>query len=172
MAQSRIAITGFMCSGKTTVAHALGRLVGCNVCDLDQSLASTEDRNVADIIEKDGETAFREIETRVLAELLSQDSCSVISLGGGTWTIEQNRELIGKHGYSTVWLDAPLDLCWKRIQTNEDNRPLASSYEAAKKRYDDRLPLYQLADFRIAIQEDDAVDEVANRVAAAVLRDA
>ena len=82
MGKPRIAITGFMCSGKTTVAHELGRLLDHNVCDLDQSLAAAENRSVADIIEKEGENAFREIETRMLAELLLRDSSTDLQSAG------------------------------------------------------------------------------------------
>ena len=169
MYSSKIAITGFMCSGKTTVARALAQLLGCAASDLDEAIVLSDGRSVAGIIEQDGENAFRETETRVLGTMLSNNSDSVVSLGGGTWTVPENRRLLVEGGYRTVWLDARFELCWKRIQAS-GNRPLARSYDAARKRFDTRAPIYALADYRVVIKENEEVEETARRVAL-VLRD-
>ena len=171
MYPQKIAITGFMCSGKTTVARALGQLLGCRVIDLDEAIVVSEGRNPANMIECDGENAFRETETRVLATLLSNDPGSVISLGGGTWTVEGNRRLLAEHVYRTVWLDAPFELCWKRIEEDAATRPLAGSHAIAKQLYQDRLNVYGLSHYRCAITGVDTSEEIAKEIAALVLRD-
>jgi shikimate kinase len=167
----KIAITGFMCSGKTTVARALGQLLGGNVIDLDEAILRCEGRSAAHIIDHDGLDAFRETETRVLAIELVQGAESVISLGGGTWTVEQNRRLLSEHGYSTVWLDAPFELCWKRIEEDAGARPLAGSYEVAKQLYQDRLHVYELAQFRYAVTGVETSERIARSITALVFRD-
>ncbi len=167
----KIAITGFMCSGKTTVARALGQLLGCDVIDLDEAIEVSEGRKVADMIALDGVDAFRETETRVLATLLSNALDSAISLGGGTWTVEGNRRLLAEHGYRTVWLDAPFELCWRRIAGDAETRPLAGSYADAKQLYQERLDVYAMSDFRCAITEEDTSAQIAKRIAALVSRD-
>ena len=44
----RIVIVGFMGSGKTTVAAALGRKLGCQVTDLDSFITEREGRSPAE----------------------------------------------------------------------------------------------------------------------------
>ena len=166
-----IVITGFMGSGKTTVANALAGLLECKALDLDESITQSELRSPKEIIEQDGENKFREIETRVLAELMRESAACVVALGGGTWTIPENRKLLAKHSASTIWLDAPFELCWNRIEASGQRRPLATSYETAKSRYQARLDVYALADFRVIVRESESADEITRRIAALILRE-
>lgn len=168
MNQRLIVIAGFMGSGKTTVASALANLLGCVALDLDESIAGDERRNPKEIIEQDGEDKFRQIETRALSELLRKDAAGVVALGGGTWTIPANRKLLAEHGAITIWLDAPFELCWNRIEAGGHRRPLAPSEEAARKRYEERLDTYALADYRIGISSSDSADEIAKMIAALI----
>src|SRR5688572_12479384 len=101
----KIAITGFMGSGKTTIAGALARRLDCGMVDLDSFIAEREGRSPAQIIAEAGEPAFREIETTALRDLLTRIDVRVIALGGGAWTIAANRDLIGQYDCVTVWLD-------------------------------------------------------------------
>lgn len=167
-----IAITGFMCSGKSTVARALAALFGCEMVDLDEAITANQQRTPQEIIEAEGEGSFRETETQVLADLLLNKPVPVIALGGGTWTTEKNRKLLFEHRYQTIWLDAPFDLCWPRIEASVEQRPLARSYEAAKQRYQQRVEIYQRADYRVEVLESETAQEIANRIAALVLRGA
>ncbi|MGH9881609.1 MAG: shikimate kinase, partial [Pyrinomonadaceae bacterium] len=113
--QQPIVLTGFMSSGKTTVAAALGRRLACSVIDLDDVVTAAEGRTPREIIEQNGEDAFREAETRLLQEILKAENATVIALGGGAWIVGRNRELIGRNDGVSVWLDAPFEVCWKRI---------------------------------------------------------
>ena len=76
----------------------MGRKLNCAVIDLDDFITSSEGRSPAEIIEQDGENSFREIETQMLREVLSNNSRVVIAAGGGVWTIGENRRLIAKRG--------------------------------------------------------------------------
>src|SRR5438270_333739 len=69
----RIVITGFMGAGKTTVAVALSRLLGCASLDLDDLITAREGRPPQQLIDEDGEAAFRECETLALREALASD---------------------------------------------------------------------------------------------------
>lgn len=162
-----IIITGFMGSGKTTVARALAHIMGRDLLDLDQAIAQQEGRSAKEIIEQDGEPSFREIETRTLGELLANGLPSVIALGGGAWTLEQNRQLIDESDGTTVWLDAPFDLCWERILSSGGERPLARDERQARMLYAERRPLYALAQVRVLI-EDKATDNIAAEIAHAL----
>src|SRR6185295_9378263 len=125
MSKAPVIITGFMASGKTTVARALAFKLGCQNIDLDQFITDRTGRTPKEIIEQDGESAFREVETNSLREALASEPTGVIALGGGAWTVLRNRELIAERDALTVWLDAPFELCWQRIETAGSERPLA-----------------------------------------------
>ncbi len=170
MGQHLIVITGFMGSGKTTVARELAGLLGCVARDMDEFVTRSKKRSPKEIIDQDGEEKFREIETSVLADLLEEDSGGVVALGGGTWTIPKNRKLLAEHGATTIWLDAAFELCWNRIEPGGQERPLAPSYEAARRRYEDRIEIYALADYRIGIDASQNAEEIA-RTISSVLRD-
>lgn len=170
MSNQRIIIIGFMGAGKTTVAHELARLLNHRAIDLDALVAERERRGPGEIIEQDGEDAFRQVETEALRAVLLDATARVIAVGGGAWTIAENRKLIAAHGGFTVWLAAPFELCWQRMAAAPEPRPLARSREITQKLYTERLPFYELADVRVSVSENDGVGEVAAKVASALLR--
>src|SRR3954469_9796504 len=148
-----IVIIGFMAAGKTTVAVALAERLGCDLVDLDQFIEQREGRIIRAIIDGEGEQAFREIESEALSEALKTDSPCIIALGGGAWTIERNRTLINQHTRRTVWLDAPFELCWRRIEDGINIRPLARERAKARQLYDERRAIYSQARLRIKVDE-------------------
>jgi shikimate kinase len=161
---SQIIIIGFMGAGKSTVARALALRLSEVMADLDELITKSEGRSPAEIIEEDGETHFRVIETQTLREVLSAGAPAIVAVGGGAWTIAENRKLIADHGALAVWLDAPFELCWKRIKAGSHVRPLARSLERAKQLYRERRSSYALANARIAIEESDTAEEIAIKV--------
>jgi shikimate kinase len=163
-----IIITGFMGSGKTTVARALARTLNCRAIDLDQLITERAGRTPKEIIDQDGESAFREMETRLLREVLEQDSARVIALGGGAWTLPGNRDLIAQHDGFTVWLDVPFELCWQRITATGSDRPLARREEQARSLYEERRPIYELAALRVTADAHKSVNESASAIAEAL----
>lgn len=160
-----IIITGFMGSGKTTIARGLARILGCEMLDLDHVMAEREGRTAREIIEQDGEESFREVETRIMCEVLENSPMGVIALGGGAWTLERNRNLINKHGCVTVWLDAPFELCWERILLSGSSRPLARDEGQARLLYAERKPQYALAKLRIRLVGHRSSDEISAEIA-------
>lgn len=168
VSKQTIVIIGFMGSGKTTVGQELARLLERRVVDLDSWITEREQRDPTEIIEQDGEAAFRRIETQALGEVLRDvDVAGVVAVGGGAWTIAENRQLIAAQGCFTVWLDAPFELCWQRIAAEGARRPMARSREQAQALYLERRGFYELADVRIPVYEDDSAAVVAARVAVA-----
>lgn len=160
-----IIITGFMGSGKTTIGRGLALLLGCEMLDLDHVIAEREGRTAREIIEQDGEQSFREVETRILQEVLENSPRGVIALGGGAWTLERNRILINRHGCATVWLDAPFELCWERILSSGSSRPLARDEGQARKLYAERRPQYALAKLPIRLVANRSTDEISAEIA-------
>ncbi|HLL75031.1 MAG TPA: shikimate kinase [Pyrinomonadaceae bacterium] len=164
---ARVVITGFMAAGKTTVARALAALLGCQMADTDELVREREGRTPAAIIEAEGEARFREIESRALADALAYDGPLVVATGGGTWAVAVNRALVAERGCLAVWLDAPFDLCWRRItgEVESAERPLARDVHQARALYDARRPSYALAPVRVPVREGDTPDETARRSA-------
>lgn len=160
----RIIILGFMGSGKSTVVRELGRRLKVNAVDLDEWIANHEKRSPGEIIAKDGEESFRAIETARLSEILRDDSVQVLALGGGAWTLEQNRRQIADANGLTIWLDAPFEVCWQRIQGGIENRPLAPSRAAAERLYTERQPLYALAEMRLPVDAEATPRDTARRI--------
>lgn len=168
MKESRIIILGFMGSGKSTIARALARRLNSDMIDLDEEIAQAEGRSPGQIIEQDGELAFRDIETRVLRSTLQNEGARVVSLGGGAWTVERNRNLIAEHKATSVWLDAPFSLCWHRILAGGGDRPLARNEQEAQTLYEERRAAYERAELHVAAADTKSPDEIALEIAQAL----
>ena len=152
--ESPLIITGFMAAGKTTTARAIAREIHCVAIDLDEYIVAREKQSIAAIIYEKGEEIFRRIETRALSEVLKSEAPSVIALGGGTWMFECNRALIREAGAFVAWLDAPFEVCWRRIMESKTSRPLAREREVALRLYESRKEFYSLADLRIDVDDE------------------
>ncbi len=160
----KLIITGFMGCGKTHVARELARRLNLNMMDLDDFITESEGRSPAQLIVEDGEPAFRAIESEVLRGLLETKAEGVIALGGGAWIQEGNRKLIHQYEWLSVWLDAPFEICWARIEASGEDRPLGKTREQAQSLFDHRRPIYELADVHIVVAGDsvnDLVDKIA-----------
>lgn len=153
-----------MGAGKTVVAECLASRLNCRMIDLDGYIVEREGREISTIIEVDGEERFRELETRALADALQDKDATVIALGGGAWIREQNRTLIAESDGLSVWLDASFDLCWQRIVSEDNPRPLARDKDDTRRLYDSRRESYALALLRIEVTASDSVDDVAARI--------
>jgi len=158
--QGPIVIIGFMGCGKTKVARELARRLNILLVDLDEKITQREGRSPAQLIVENGEPAFRAIETQTLRELLQTKTAGVIALGGGAWIEETNRAFIREYSCISVWLDAPFEVCWARIETSAEARPLGKTRSQAQVLYERRRPLYQLADIRIQVRGHDTVDRL------------
>ncbi len=159
-----IVITGFMGCGKSKVARELARRLDVLFVDLDEKIAQREGRSPAQLIVEEGEPAFRSIESATLREVLKTKTAGVIALGGGAWIEEQNRATIDQYGCTSVWLDAPFDVCWSRIETSAEDRPLGRTRSQALELYQRRRPLYQLAQFRIEVQGHETIETLVARI--------
>ena len=158
-----IVITGFMACGKTEVARRLALRLNLQMIDLDHAISEREGRTPGQLIEEEGEPAFRAIETEMLGEVL-QGRIGIVALGGGAWIKEANRSLICENQGITVWLDAPFDLCWQRIAASPEVRPLGRSREQAEQLYRLRQPIYQLATIRVAVIAHEPLESLVDRL--------
>ena len=160
----KIVITGFMGSGKSSVARVLAQLLRYEVIDLDSVIEIDEGRSARAIIEDDGEPLFRELEHRALSKVLRTPGNAVIALGGGTWIFEANRKMIRQAQATSVWIDAPFELCWKRIEMTAEQRPLARTESDTLKLFSERTSYYELADLRVAVANEESAQDVAVKI--------
>ena len=167
--EKRIVLTGFMGVGKSTVAKCLSYILQCEKLDLDKVIEETERRPVPEIIEQEGESRFRAIETENLRRILAETEARVIALGGGSWIIEKNRELIKAHNCTTVWLEATFEHCWRNITSSKQSRPLARDRQLAERLFRERQNLYCLADWHFIVAPQLTSFDIAKRIAEEIL---
>src|SRR5271166_5470533 len=109
-ANTIVALTGFMGSGKTSTGLALAELLGWEFIDLDSEIQAQEGVAIRYLFEQRGETTFRAIEHEALR--ISLERCvrpTVVALGGGAFVQPKNAELIRTSDVLTVFLEAPVE---------------------------------------------------------------
>lgn len=162
-----ISLAGFMGSGKTTVGRLLARQLGWHFTDLDARIEEISGSTIPAIFEKRGEAAFRELEREVLERTLTHcrehDRPTVLALGGGTLTQPASRELLASSGSLLLWLDCPMETLLQRC-AQMTNRPLFRDEASFRKLYQERLPCYEQADYRV--ESGDAPQNVVERILA------
>ena len=129
-----IALIGMPGCGKSTVAEALGKALGREVCDSDARIVELAGMSIPEIFATQGEDAFRAYETQAIAEL-SKRSGIILATGGGCVTRAENYPLL--HQNSTIfWLQRDISA----LPT--DGRPLSQTGKL-QAMYDLRRPLYE-----------------------------
>ena len=117
-----LALCGFMACGKTTLGRAVAERLDLPFVDMDGEIARRTGLSVSEIIEKQGETAFRAVERDALLAVLYRECDAILSLGGGTLLSAENRQLV-RTKCRVVWLDTPADLMLEWLA--EEPRPLS-----------------------------------------------
>ena len=119
---TRIFLTGYMGSGKTTLGRALATEMGIPFIDLDHYIEKRYCKTIAQLFAEKGETGFRDIERRMLHEVGEFEDV-IISTGGGTPCFFDNIEYMNAQG-TTVYLDVPVERLFIRLCIARNKRPL------------------------------------------------
>jgi shikimate kinase len=141
-----IALIGYRGSGKSTVARHLAALLGWQWCDADALLEDRVGCSIREIFSKYGEPQFRAWEAELLEELVQQPA-TVLALGGGVVLRPENRQRLRQ--IATVWLVAPAEVLWERIQrdpTTHGRRPDLTAWKGLQEVQQllaEREPLYR-----------------------------
>jgi shikimate kinase len=140
-----IVLIGFMGCGKSTVGRELQQRLGYPLVDMDQVIEQRVGKPITAIFADEGESAFRDMETNLLAELNDPSAPRrIISTGGGVVGRGENRALLKQLGF-VVWLHAPASVILERTRYNRA-RPLLDTEDPAAKIHAlmaERQPLYQ-----------------------------
>ena len=147
-----VCLTGFMGSGKSTAARLLAGQLGWTHTDLDRCITEAAGLSIPEIFARAGEAHFRKLESeqlaRIAAEWAETRRPRVVSLGGGTITQPQNLALLREHGAALIWLRCPVEELLRRCAQITD-RPLFRDEASFRRLYAERLPTYELADYRV-----------------------
>ena len=144
-----IVLIGFMGCGKSSVGRRLSSLTGHRFVDTDELVAQAANKSIPEIFATGGEESFRDIEERVLADLVGVAGI-VLATGGGAVLRETNRAAMKNIG-AVAWLDADPDALFERSSRSQ-RRPLLQT-DNPRKTFDDllasRRAIYDAAaDFR------------------------
>ena len=136
--KQNVVLIGMPSSGKTTVGKEVAKLLNKEFVDSDDEIVRFAGVSIPEIFEKSGEAEFRNLESKIIKELSALQG-KVIATGGGAILRPENLDLLKQNGV-VVFLDRSLE---NLITT--DDRPLSSSREMLKKRYDERYYIYKAA---------------------------
>lgn len=144
-----IYFVGPMGAGKTTIGKLLAKQLGRMFVDCDHYICEQTGADIPWIFAKEGESGFRERETRALAELTELPNV-VMATGGGAVGLPINREYLKKG--LVIYLNANVDVQLSRTKKDK-NRPLLQQdnpKEVLERLYAVRHPLYlEVADIVI-----------------------
>ena len=134
--QKAIFLYGAPASGKSTLGKALAERLGAGFVDLDERIVAEAGMSIPEIFKTRGEAAFRDLESKVLRNVISEiggklstlnfklSTLKVVSLGGGTLLRAENRSLCEENG-TVFCIDTPsAEELARRIGAAPGSRPL------------------------------------------------
>jgi shikimate kinase len=149
--KTRIVLTGFMGSGKSTVGPQLAERLGWRFVDADEAIETAAGCTIADLFRTHGEAYFRQLEHETIARLAAEEQL-VLSLGGGAIETEATRTLLLADAPTLlVHLEVELATTLRRCRGTEGTRPILADHANLERRYRSRLPLYRTAHISIAV---------------------
>jgi shikimate kinase len=128
----KLILTGFMATGKSTVARHLARRLRWRLIDCDAEITARAGKPIHEIFREFGEARFRELERGVIAEITSdRRRCAqcglprpaVIATGGGSIVDQRNFEALHDCGV-IICLSARPEVIARRITSSVKNRPM------------------------------------------------
>ncbi|MBE6692981.1 MAG: shikimate dehydrogenase [Ruminococcaceae bacterium] len=133
--KQNIVLTGMPGCGKSSAGKYVAKKLGARFIDTDDKITQQTGASPSEIINFKGEQAFRDIESDIIKEISQLNGC-VISTGGGAVLREENIENLLKNG-RIYFINRPLE----DIKISDD-RPLSSTRELLKKRFEERYDIY------------------------------
>jgi len=124
-----IFIVGPMGSGKSTVGKIISSELFLNFFDTDEEIETRTGASIDWIFDLEGEDGFRKRESKILHEMVQQNSI-VLSTGGGIILSESNRELLSSRG-TVFYLATPIAVQLERTSKDKD-RPLLKNGDPGK----------------------------------------
>ena len=161
-----ITLIGYMCVGKTTIGKALAQRLGCTFYDLDWYIEERFHSKVSEIFARDGEDKFRDLERRMLHEVVEFENV-VVACGGGTPCFFDNIDYMNTCS-TTVYLRATADTILEHLSISRGKRPLLEGKTVeelnryVRKQLSDREPCYMKAKYIQEISPLNDFDKINN----------
>ena len=125
-----IVLVGPMGSGKTTVGRRLARELNQDFFDTDHEIIDKTGVNIDHIFDIEGETGFRERESKILKNFC-QMSNIILATGGGIVILQKNREILKNSGL-VVYLCSSVDQLVRRTAKSKTRPLLENSTDRRK----------------------------------------
>lgn len=123
--KTKIILTGFMGTGKTTVGKLLADHLNYRFIDTDELIESRNDRSISDIFQELGEEAFREMERAIVREIAELDGV-VISTGGRLMLDPVNVNALSHNSRVLCLVATPDEILTRVLDDHGHERPLLS----------------------------------------------
>ena len=141
-ASQSVFLVGLPGSGKSTVGRQLARRLGLPFVDSDQVIEQRIGSSIRAFFDREGEAAFRDLESEVIDDVTGGPQ-AVVATGGGAVLRPGNRACLHDRGCVVYLRSTPEDL-FRRLR-NDRHRPLlqvADPLVRLKDLYAQRHPLY------------------------------
>ena len=165
-----IILTGYRCTGKTSVGRRLAARLGRPFYNTDDFIISRTGKTVEQIVAEGGWPAFREAERAVIKEFSGMDGC-IISPGGGAFLDTRNVDNMKRNGLF-IWLVADAETIVRRLKKDQEGgapRPSLTGKPVEQEVQEvlaEREPLYR----RIADLTVDTSTRTVEEVATTIIR--
>ncbi len=136
-----VMLIGLMGSGKTVIGRMLALNLGWDFLDSDKQIEEESNLRISDIFELYGEPKFRDMEARIIGQLITRQN-AILSVGGGAYCQAAIREMT-KGQVTTIWLRAqPAELLSRMDNLSSrpllaGDNPLGTLERLHKERYND-----------------------------------
>ncbi len=134
--KENIILIGMPSSGKTTIGKILSEKLNKTLVDTDELIVNKISMSIAEYMKTHTEKEFRDVESKCVKEAAKMSSV-VIATGGGAILRSENVKALKQNG-KLYFLKRDLELL-----TPTASRPFSSDIESLKKRYIERLPIYE-----------------------------
>ncbi len=123
--KTKIILTGFMGTGKTTVGKLLADQLNYGFIDTDELIETRNNRSISEIFQEFGEEAFRKIERDIVKEVAELDAV-VISTGGRLMLDPENVNALSRNSRVLCLVATPDEILSRVSDDHDHKRPLLS----------------------------------------------
>jgi len=148
--------------GKTTIGAQLAKTISYQFIDLDEEIESKVKSSISELIEKEGEEKFREIEKRILLNVLTHKNV-IIATGGGTPCFFDNLSLMKTKGV-VIYLKAnPKEIYDRLTQQEIAKRPLLrNGFLDLEELIEKRKEQYEKAHHTVEVMNNNYLQKIIN----------
>lgn len=160
---TKIALIGYMGSGKSTIARILSDKLTMDFLDLDEFIEREMKMSITEIFDRYGVIKFRKIESEMLLKVARIQDDIILSVGGGTPVYGDNMKILNQY-FTTIYLRANVPTLYKRLANEKEHRPLIARVadqdlaEFIGKHLFERTAYYEQSQFIVDVNAKSAVE--------------